>query len=52
MSYTLTRKGRLIVRTALLNNNSTSLTSVEATSVNDFKIARKHNTLTHLRIYY
>jgi len=52
MIYAFTRRGQSIVRTALINNNLTSLTSVNQQSVNDFKTGRKNNTLTDLHIYY
>ena len=52
MSYAFTGRGQSIVRTALLNNNLTSLTVVIANAVNDREKPLNNNVLTRLRVYY
>jgi len=52
MSYAFTRRGQLIVRTPLLNNNLTSLTVVKANAVNGIQKLLNKNLLTQLRSYY
>ena len=52
MSYAFTGRGQSLVRTALLNNNLTSLTVVIANAVNVIQKPLNNNTVTHLRTYY
>ena len=52
MIYAFTRGVKTIVRTAVLNNNLTSFTVINANTVNDIQKLLNNNTLTHLRIYY
>ena len=52
MIYAFTRRVKSIVRTAVLNNNLTSLTVVNANAVNGIEKHRNNNGVTHLRTYY
>ncbi len=52
MSYAFTGRGKTIVRTAVVNNNLTSLTVVITNAVSDIQKLFNNNTLTHLHTYY
>ena len=52
MSYAFTGRAQSIVTAALLHNNLTSLTVVNANAVNGIEKQSNTNGVTHLRIYY